>query len=201
MSREQWLELEPLVDHVLELPIDQRPAYIADVRKRNAPLADELERFVTDCEVPDPRLDDSAPERFAYLLDDHLPAPLPQDTVLADRYLIRTEIGRGGMAIVYLASDVKLNHASVAVKVMRRGHLTTRAAKRFDEEIRLTSKLRHPNIVQLYDRGEHGDHAFFVMPYVEGETLRARLEREASGRLPIPEALRIGIEVARALDY
>ena len=201
ISREQWLQLEPLVDHVLELPEDQRPAYIDDIRQRDAALADDLERFIVDAEVPDRRLDDSAPEQFGYLLDDHLPTPLAPNTVLAERYQIHREIGRGGMAIVYLASDVKLNDASVAVKVMRRGSLMTRAAKRFEEEIRLTSKLRHPNIVQLYDRGEFDDHAFFVMPYVEGETLRARLEREPSGRLPIPEALRIGIEVARALDY
>ncbi|HEY2377932.1 MAG TPA: serine/threonine-protein kinase [Gemmatimonadaceae bacterium] len=200
IDRKEWLRLEPLVDHALELPAAERASYIAETRARDPVLAAALERFIADCEVPDPRVDVPAPELFAYLLDHQLPSALPPNTVLADRYLIHHEIGRGGMAIVYLANDVKLNNAQVAVKLMRRGNLTTNA-KRFDEEIRLTSKLHHPNIVLAYDKGEFDDSAFFVMPYVEGETLRARLEREPSGRLPIPEALRIGIEVARALDY
>ena len=201
ISRAQWLELEPHVDRALELSAEQRRGYIANVYAQDAALGAELERFVAESERADPRIDVSAPERFAALFDDHLPSPLAPNTLLADRYLIQREIGRGGMAIVYFASDLKLNHASVAVKVMRRGSLTTRAGKRFDEEIRLTSRLRHPNIVQLSDRGELAEHAFFVMPHVEGETLRARLEREQSGRISIPEALRIGIDIARALDY
>jgi serine/threonine protein kinase len=202
IPRALWAVLEPLVDHALELPPDQRAAYIADLRRADPANALEVERLVAECEQPDALLDDSAPNRFAYLLEEHGPPPLAANTVLAERYRIDREIGRGGMAIVYLASDAKLDDRPVAVKVMRRAGLAT-TAKRFREEIRLTSKLRHPNIVPLYDAGEEEEHeqVFFVMPLIEGETLRDRLARRQPARLTIQEALRIGIEIARALEY
>jgi len=201
VDREQWLRLEPLVDHVLELPQEQRPAYLGEIRRRDAALAADVERLVADAEAPDPRLDNSAPEQYGYLLDEHLPTPLAPSTVLDERYVIDHEIGRGGMAIVYHASDLKFDRASVAVKVMRREGVTTLEAERFEREIRVTKRLQHPNIVPLSDKGEFADHAFFVMPRIEGETLTARLEREPSKRLSIPEALRIGIDISRALEY
>jgi tRNA A-37 threonylcarbamoyl transferase component Bud32 len=201
ISPERWSVLEPLVDHALELPPAERAPYIAELRQRDAVIGAEVELFVADCERPDPRFSSSAPARFGYLLDDQAPAPIPADTVLADRYQIEQEIGRGGMAIVYRAADLKLDRRPVAVKVMRRGRITSNAARRFLEEIRLTGMLGHPNIVPVYDAGDVDEHAFFVMPHVEGETLRARLAREDPPRLPIPEALKIGIEVARALEY
>jgi len=69
VDREQWLRLEPLVDHVLELPQEQRPAYLGEIRRRDAALAADVERLVADAEAPDPRLDNSAPEQYGYLLD------------------------------------------------------------------------------------------------------------------------------------
>ena len=199
-SPERWKAIEPFVDHALDLPEDQRAGYLAQLKQDDAAFGAIIEWLVGECERPDPRLDNSAPERFGYLLDESMPPPLSPETVLAQRYRIEREIGRGGMAIVYLANDVKLDR-QVAVKVMRRTSLTTTAARRFSEEIRLTGKLRHPNIVPLYDAGESEEHAFFVMPFIEGESLRARIERGGPRCLTIREALRIGIEVARALEY
>jgi serine/threonine-protein kinase len=198
MSPARWIELEPLVDHALDLPIDHRVDYIAKIRERDAALGADLEQFIADYGRPDDRLDDSAPARFAYLLDDIAPPLLKAGAVLARRYRVGREIGRGGMATVYLANDMTSGQ-EVAVKVMRRSSLATTAARRFRQEIRLTEKLRHPNIVPLLDAGEFENDEFYVMPFIRGETLRRRLDRE--GRLPITEALSIGIEIATALEY
>ena len=119
---------------------------------------------------------------------------------LGAAYTIEREIGRGGMATVYLAHDRK--HARrVALKAMRPElvHGTGGAAERFLREIRLTAGLSHPNILPLLDSGDADGVPFYVMPFVEGESLRARLARER--QLPIDDALRIAITVADALAY
>jgi hypothetical protein len=127
---------------------------------------------------------------------------------LADRYEIVRELGQGGMAVVYLARDVRHDRA-VALKVLRPALAAVLGAERFLAEIRTTAKLQHPNILPLHDSGEvpagHPERSegpsvlFYVMPYVEGESLRQRLDRE--GPVPVSEAVRIAIEVAAALDY
>ena len=117
---------------------------------------------------------------------------------LLGRYTIEREIGRGGMATVYLARD--LRHArQVAVKVLHPDLAAALGAERFLAEIRTTANLQHPHILPLHDSGDAGGLLFYVMPFVEGETLRARLERE--GPLPIDDAVRIAREVLSALDY
>ncbi|HEX9562582.1 MAG TPA: protein kinase, partial [Gemmatimonadaceae bacterium] len=101
---------------------------------------------------------------------------------LSASYAIEREIGAGGMATVYLARDLK-HDRQVAVKVLR-GELTSTLGKeRFPREIRVIAQLSHPHILPLHDSGEAGGFLYFVMPFVEGESLRARLERE--GQLPI----------------
>jgi tRNA A-37 threonylcarbamoyl transferase component Bud32 len=118
--------------------------------------------------------------------------------VLTGRYEIEREIGRGGMATVYLARDVR--HARrVALKVLNPDLGAVLGAERFLAEIRVTANLQHPNLLPLFDSGEVDGQLFYVMPYVEGESLRHKLEREK--QLPIDEALRIGVAVADALDY
>jgi eukaryotic-like serine/threonine-protein kinase len=117
---------------------------------------------------------------------------------LADRYRIVRELGQGGMATVYLATDVRHDRA-VALKVLRPELAAALGAERFLAEIRTTAKLQHPNILPLHDSGEANGALFYVMPFVQGETLRERLDRE--GQLPVAEAVRIAIEVAGALDY
>jgi TolB-like protein/Flp pilus assembly protein TadD len=116
---------------------------------------------------------------------------------LADRYAIERELGRGGMATVYLADDLR-HGRQVAVKVLHARPSSPLAAERFLREIRISASLTHPHILPLHESGEADGLLYFVMPYVAGESLRVRLERE--GRLPIDEAVRIAGEVAGALD-
>ncbi|MDB4875324.1 MAG: protein kinase [Gemmatimonadetes bacterium] len=117
---------------------------------------------------------------------------------LAGRYEIDREIGRGGMATVYLARDLK-HERKVALKVLHPDLAAALGAERFLAEIRTTANLQHPHILPLHDSGEADGYLFYVMPFVAGETLRARLERE--NVLPIDDALRISREVLSALDY
>jgi Tol biopolymer transport system component/tRNA A-37 threonylcarbamoyl transferase component Bud32 len=117
---------------------------------------------------------------------------------LADRYRLERELGQGGMATVYLAEDLK-HDRRVAVKVLRPELAAVLGAERFVQEIKTTAALQHPHILPLFDSGTADGFLFYVMPYVEGETLRTRLERE--GQLGIAEAVRITTDVADALDY
>src|SRR6476660_7483668 len=127
-------------------------------------------------------------------------------TALADRYRIERELGAGGMATVYLAHDVR-HDRKVAVKVLHPELAAAIGAERFLSEIRTTARLQHPHILPLLDSGEVADERdgssgrllYYVMPFIAGETLRARLERER--QLPIADALAIAREVADALSY
>ena len=117
---------------------------------------------------------------------------------LAGRYLVERELGRGGMATVYLAEDLK-HHRHVAIKVLHAELAAVIGAERFLREIETIAHLQHPHILGLIDSGEVRGTAYYVMPFVEGESLRGRLERET--QLPVADAVRIAIEVAGALDY
>ncbi len=117
---------------------------------------------------------------------------------LADRYRIERELGRGGMATVYLAEDLR-HERKVAVKVLRPELAAALGPERFLREIKLTANLDHPHVLPLHDSGEADGFLYYVMPYVEGESLRERLNREK--QLPIDAALRIAQEVAGALDF
>ena len=119
-------------------------------------------------------------------------------TSLADRYRVERELGRGGMATVYLAHDLK-HDRDVALKVLRPDLAAVIGADRFLAEIRTTASLQHPNILPLFDSGAEDGQLFYVMPFVEGETLRERIAREK--QLPIGDAIQITREVAAALDY
>ena len=117
---------------------------------------------------------------------------------VADRYTIEREIGRGGMATVYLARDTK-HDRPVAIKVLRPELAAAIGVDRFLAEIKTTAALHHPHILPLHDSCQDATCLYYVMPYVEGESLRDRLERET--QLPLEEALRITREVADALQY
>jgi eukaryotic-like serine/threonine-protein kinase len=117
---------------------------------------------------------------------------------LAGRYTVDRELGRGGMAIVYRARDLK-HDRDVAIKVLNPEIALALGPDRFLREIRFTAQLSHPHILPLLDSGEADGLLYYVMPYVAGESLRQRLEREG-GRLPLTDALRITREVADGLD-
>jgi serine/threonine-protein kinase len=117
---------------------------------------------------------------------------------LADRYRIERELGRGGMATVYLAHDLRQERL-VALKAIHPEVTVTLGPERFLREIKLTANLRHPHILPLFDSGEAAGQLWYTMPYVEGESLRQRLLREK--RLPLVEALRIARDVLAALAY
>ncbi|HXJ29255.1 MAG TPA: protein kinase, partial [Gemmatimonadales bacterium] len=119
-------------------------------------------------------------------------------TALADRYTFDREVGRGGMATVYRAQDQK-HDRPVAIKVLHPYLAMNLGPERFLREIQIAAQLQHPHIVPLYDSGQAGDLLYYVMPYVEGESLRQRLAREQ--RLPVEDALHLGRSVAAALDY
>jgi eukaryotic-like serine/threonine-protein kinase len=117
---------------------------------------------------------------------------------LADRYRIERKLGVGGMATVYLAHDLK-HDRKVAIKVLKPELAAVLGAARFLAEIRVTANLQHPNLLPLFDSGEVHSFLYYVMPYVEGETLRARLERER--QLSVDETVRLVTLLANALDY
>ncbi|MES2125162.1 MAG: protein kinase [Gemmatimonadota bacterium] len=115
---------------------------------------------------------------------------------LADRYTIERELGQGGMATVYLARDIK-HDRQVAIKVLREDLSASLGAGRFLREIKIAAQLQHPHILPLLDSGDADGSLFFVMPYIKGQSLRERLERE--GELPVHEAVRLITEVVDAL--
>ena len=119
-------------------------------------------------------------------------------TALADRYRVERELGAGGMATVYLAEDLK-HHRYIALKTLRGTLAETMEAERFLLEIEIAAALTHPHILPLYDSGEADGLVYYVMPYVEGPSLRQRLQGEPL--LPVPEALQIARQVVGALDY
>jgi serine/threonine protein kinase/tetratricopeptide (TPR) repeat protein len=117
---------------------------------------------------------------------------------VGQRYEIEREVGRGGMATVYLAQDTR-HHRPVALKVLHPHIAEALGPERFLREIQIAARLQHSHIVPLYDSGQAGDLLYYVMPYVEGESLRQRLDRE--GKLPVEDALAIARAVAASLDY
>src|SRR6188474_3115494 len=122
----------------------------------------------------------------------------PLAAALTDRYRVERELGRGGMATVYLAHDIR-HDRPVALKVLRPELAASLGPERFLLEIRIAARLRHPHILPVFDSGEAAGRLWYTMPYVEGESLRDRLKREV--QLPIEDALRLTREVAEALDY
>ncbi len=117
---------------------------------------------------------------------------------LADRYLIERELGQGGMATVYLARDIK-HDREVAIKVLNPELSASIGGERFEREIKLAAKLQHPHILGMYDSGQADGLLYYVMPFVKGESLRDRLDRE--GQLPIEDAVQLILEVADALGH
>ena len=190
-----WTELGPLLDRVLDSHPAERAALIAALTGGDPARAAALARLVAECEREAPLLDRPAAERFDELAAE--PGPLLPE-VVADRYAVGRELGHGGMACVYLARDTK-HGRDVAIKVIRPELSVSLAHERFLREIEIAARLRHPNIVPLYDSGEVDGMLYFVMPYEEGPSLGERLEKE--GALPLADGLSVLRDVGRALAY
>ncbi len=191
-----WRELSPLVDRLLDVPRAQRAALLTELSAGDPVRRAHLERLVAECEREMSLLDAPAVERFDQLVGDAPAKGIPD--VLGGRYRIVRELGRGGMARVYLAEDLK--HArSVAVKVIRPELAESLGRGRFLREIGIAARLRHPNIMPLYDSGDADGVLYFVMPHEDGPTLKTRL---AGGQpLTITDAVSVLRDVARALAY
>ena len=137
-----------------------------------------------------------------------MPPPPPSANasppLIADRYRVTGVVGTGGMAIVYRADDLK-HDRQVAIKILKPELASPIWSARFLREIRIASRLQHPNILPLYDSGEvpagpaGGGFLYYVMPFVTGESLRARLQRD--GQLPVADVLRLGRQVGDGLAY
>jgi serine/threonine protein kinase/tetratricopeptide (TPR) repeat protein len=193
---DRWLQLSPLVDAVLDAPPDRRTSVLTEVSGGDAQLRDEIERLVDECERAVPMLDRPAAEGFSHLLVAVPDAAIPE--ILGGRYRIEREVGRGGMARVYLARDLK-HSRSVAVKVIRPDLARSLGRDRFLREIEIAARLRHPNIVPVYDSGDAGGALYFVMPYEEGPSLRERLR--VGPEMSSGECVSVLRDVGRALAY
>ena len=202
ISRDRWRALEPLLDAALDLEPAERGEYLLAACGRDARLRADALVLLAACEHTDGVLDRPAATVFEPLLLHGMPKLPP---LLGERYHIVREVGRGGMATVYLADDPK-HQRQVAVKVLHADVARLIGRERFLREIAIAAGLSHPHILPLHDSGEvcgSGDEEptflYSVSPFVTGESLRTRLQREP--RLAAEEILRLGREVALALDY
>jgi len=194
LTPNEWERLEPLVDQVLDSDPSARAELIERLSGGDASQREVLEHLVAEIERDLPLLARPAAERFAGLAAE----ATPLTGTLAERYHITRELGRGGMAVVYLAHDVK-HDRDVAVKVVRPELAAALGRVRFLREIGIAAKLHHPHIVSLYDSGESDGVLYYVMPYEQGLSLRQRLVRD--GKLAITDAVTILRDVADAMAY
>src|SRR5690242_8860099 len=194
-SRENWSTLASLVDTLLDAAPDRRATLIEELSAGDPSRRVELEQLLAECEHEPELFSRPAAERFAALFEDK--APHFPDT-LTERYRLEKELGRGGMATVYLARDLK--HArDVAVKVVHPAVAAALGAERFLREIEIVAQLHHPHIVPLYDSGNADGELYYVMPYKDEPSLRQRLDRD--GPLPVEDVVRILRDVCDALAY
>ena len=200
IDRDRWRELAPLLDQALELADDERAAWLGELRSRSPGLAAELAALLASEAAADRRgfldlrLDAEAAD--AALGGTDLGAYL--QSALGDVYTIERELGGGGMSRVFLARERALGRA-VVIKVLLPALAAGIRAERFTREVRVAAALQHPNVVPLFKAGEAAGLPYYVMPYVSGQSLRARLTRD--GRIRLPDALSILRDVARALAF
>jgi TolB-like protein/tRNA A-37 threonylcarbamoyl transferase component Bud32 len=205
VSPDQWETAKSLFQSALERPLGERQAFVEHATAEDPAIRREVLSLLSnagDTSIPDVRT--AVAEAIAKLVRDDrgllegLGPPPQLVAALEDRYEIQREIGRGGMATVYLAQDLR-HHRHVAIKVLHPELAALLGATRFLQEIKLTANLHHPHLLPLFDSGDAGGLPFYVMPYVAGGSLRERLRRDA--RPTVAEAAQITRQVADALDY
>ena len=187
--------LERLFEEALALPLDQRDAFLDDACPSDPELKEEVKSLLEASLGAEAFLEDVGRLVPAGSVADPPPGLVAG---LSDRYRIDGRLGQGGMATVFGGLDLR-HGRRVAIKVLKPEVAAVVGAQRFLGEIRTTANLQHPNILPLFDSGEVDGHLFYVMPFVDGESLRERLERES--QLAVDEAVRITISLAEALDY
>lgn len=190
----EWSDLASLIDRLLDAAPEARGTLIAELSGGDQHRRAELEALLAECDRELPLLDAPAAERFAALLDEDARFP----DALRERYRPTGEVGRGGMAAVFVAHDVK-HGRDVAVKIVRPSIAAGLGAGRFLREIEIAARLRHPHIVPLYDSGEAGGVLYYVMPYEPGLSLRQRLARD--GPLASEEVVSILRDICDALAH
>ena len=185
MTPEAWRRVKEIFAAARERPPSERAHFLDEACGSDAEVRAEVESLLSadSNQVPDT----GAHSMYAKLR-----------AALADGYRLEREIGRGGMATVFLAHDLK-HDRPVALKVLHADLAKILGAERFQREIKLAARLQHPHILSVHDSGESAGLLWFTMPFVEGESLRDRLTREK--QLPVDDALRIAREAADALDY
>jgi eukaryotic-like serine/threonine-protein kinase len=200
LSRERWKMLEPMLDAALELDPRKRKVFLNNACRGDSGLRAEIDSLLIACDRGTEILSTPAAIAYAPLLAESAPPPL-----LGGRYRIVREIGRGGMATVYLADDPK-HRRQVAVKTLHASVARIMGREQFAREIEIAAGLTHPHILPLHDSGEEESKEsdepsflYFVSPFAAGESLRDRLRREP--RLTPNEVARLGREIALALDY
>ena len=198
ITAERWQRLEPLLDAARDELPEQRFAFLVAACDGDDALLQELQACLNEIAQPDARLDAGVGAIAPALVESLASFSLDIPPVLAGRYDIVRELGQGGMSVVFLAYDTRLGR-QVAIKVLRRDMRVRIGDARFNAEIRLTAGLRHPNIVPLFESGESEGWTFFVMPYIDGESLTERLSKV--GAHSVADSIRIVTDVAAALDY
>jgi serine/threonine-protein kinase len=195
---DRWTEVEPLVDQLLDQEPERRLQELGRIRSGDPMLADEVERLLHAITESEQYLREAAASYASPLISDVARGDELSPGARLDRYEIIRQLGRGGAATVYLAQDRK-HDRQVAIKVARAEVAAVLGAERFLREIRFAAQLQHPNILPLHDSGESDGMLYYVMPYIEGESLRDRLNREQ--QLPLSDAVEIAGEVADALGH
>jgi eukaryotic-like serine/threonine-protein kinase len=194
---EHWSRIDRLVEQADGLPPQQRDAFLRGACGADSALCAELRAQLAD-EYSSPGLLDHPATEVAGPLIGASVLPLPDPGGSLGGYTLVREAGHGGAAAVYLAEDPR-HGRSVAVKVLYPEVARSLGRQRFLREIRLAARLQHPHLLPVFDSGETDGWLWFAMPWVSGESLARRLERESP--LPVGDALRIAREVAQALDY
>jgi serine/threonine-protein kinase len=207
IDRDRWRELGPLFERALELEGEARAAWLVELGSRSPELATELTALLARDAAADRQgflegpldlpLDADAAEGAAAARS-HMDLVAYLQAALGDSYAIERELGGGGMSRVFVAREHALGR-TVVIKVLLPVLAASISAERFAREVRVVAALQHPNVAPLFRAGEAGGLPYYVMPYVRGESLRARLTRE--GRLPTADALSVLRDVARALAF
>jgi tRNA A-37 threonylcarbamoyl transferase component Bud32 len=188
-------QLSSLVDALLDAPLEKRAALLTELCGNDKHRRAELEALIAELDEGTPLTSRPGAERFAALLGSEL-EQFPR--VLADKYRLTKVVGRGGMATVYLAQDLR-HGRDVAVKVVHPVLAAALGSERFLREIEIVAQLRHPHIVPLFDSGDASGALYYVMPFEAGQSLRDRLSD--NGALPIDDVVMLLRDICDALAY